>query len=57
MGFLPHDKKREQLVSTSMFFPEATYNFSNLKPNTWLDMIKNGPADDFAKAVFTLWQK
>lgn len=48
LGFLHHDMKGEQLVGTSTSLSKATLTLPQLKLNTWLDAVKNGPADDFA---------
>ena len=48
LGFFHHHTKGEQLVNTSTPFSKATLTFSQLELNTWLDTMKNGPADDLA---------
>ena len=48
MGFLHHDTKREQLVSTSTSLSEATLTFTKLELNTRLNMVEDGSADDLA---------
>ena len=44
-GFFRHDTKGEHLVATSMSLSKATLTFSQLELNTWLDTVKNGPAE------------